>query len=144
MMPTKMSEDPLGSSLICKLCRFSCSTSTPSLGVQHSEILSYSSRCRKPDILSTSSLLNPLGWSQIIPRIITNILQLIKYQWSLPEEVLTPDTLCIPNTDPCIKGRLTKMYPYMYSTYHQYPGIYLYSSSYMNRQENICRYLRII
>ena len=33
----------------------------------------------------------------IILRIITNILQLIKYQWSLPEEVLTPDTLCIPN-----------------------------------------------
>ena len=55
----KMSEDPLGSSLICKLCHFSCSNLNPLLGVQHSEILSYSSRRRKPDILSTSSL--PLG-----------------------------------------------------------------------------------
>ena len=35
-----MSEDPLGSSIICKLRYFSCSTSTPSLGVQYSEILS--------------------------------------------------------------------------------------------------------
>ena len=71
-----------------------------------------------------------------------NILQLIKYQWSLPEEVLTPDTLFIPililalkedypghtlytNTDPCIKGRLTKMYSYI-CTLHitKYPGIY--------------------
>ena len=31
----KMSEDPLGSSLICKLCHFSCSNLNPLLGVQH-------------------------------------------------------------------------------------------------------------
>ena len=77
-----------------------------------------------------------------VPPYDNNILRLIKYQWSLPEEVLTPDTLFIPililalkedypghtlytNTDPCIKGRLTKMYSYI-CTLHitKYPGIY--------------------
>ena len=60
----------------------------------------------------------------IILRIITNILQLIKYQWSLPEEVLTPDTLCIPNTIKVNQDVLL----YMYSTYHQIPGNLLHIS----------------
>ena len=44
---------------------------------------------------------------------------------TVDKEVLTPDTLCIPNTDPCIKGRLTKMYFYMCTLHiNKYPGIY--------------------